>query len=112
MYQCIDVVIAVAPLLGYYSQYNLMKETRSVGSFSIDVCAILIFANILRIGFWFAKGFANNLLIQSFLVIAFQLLILDLCVKLGYKRKEDLDKEGLWRWNTFKPFSTSILTQL
>ena len=79
--------MAVAPLIGYYSQYSLMKETRSVGTFSIDVCAILIFANILRIAFWFSKGFANNLLVQSFLVIGFQILILDLCVKLGYKKQ-------------------------
>ncbi len=81
------IVIAFAPLIGYYSQYSLMKETRSVGTFSIDVCAILIFSNILRIGFWFSKGFANNLLIQSFFVIGFQFLILDLCVRLGYKKK-------------------------
>jgi len=40
------------PTSGYYFQYKLVKETESLGSFSIDVCAILIFSNLLRILFW------------------------------------------------------------
>lgn len=70
------------------------------------MCGILILANILRIGFWFAKGFATNLLVQSFIIIIFQLVILHLCVRLGYKKKEDIHMQGLWRWNTFPPFRT------
>lgn len=39
--------------MGYFSQINLIKREKSVGNFSLDVCAILLFANILRICFWF-----------------------------------------------------------
>lgn len=81
------IVITVAPLIGYYSQYSLMLENKTVGTFSIDICLILITANVLRIFFWFASGFANNLLLQSFLILGMQFLLLDLCVKLGYKSK-------------------------
>lgn len=64
------LVITVAPLIGLYSQYSLIKERRHIGSFSIDIIGIVLISNILRIMFWFSKGFANNLLIQSFVVIA------------------------------------------
>jgi hypothetical protein len=63
-------VIAVMPIVGLYSQYALIKERKHIGSFSIDTCGILIVANVLRIMFWFSKGFANNLLVQSFVVLA------------------------------------------
>lgn len=63
------VVVTVVPLIGYCSQYRLIRANAAVGSFSIDVCAILLIANILRIVFWFTNGFALNLLIQSFLII-------------------------------------------
>ena len=106
----ISIVMTVAPLFGYYSQYALIKDNRSVGSFSIDLCAILILANILRIGFWFSKGFANNLLVQSFLIITIQLFILELCVRIGYKKKEEIHIERFWRWNTLKPFRTFSFT--
>lgn len=105
-------MITVMPLLSYYSQYSLMKETKSVGSFSIDICAILIVANILRVCFWFSTGFADNLLIQSFLVIGIQFLMIDTCIKLGYKKESDAEQSGFWRWNTITPFCKPALTQL
>ena len=40
------------PTSGYYFQYDLVKKNKSLGTFSIDVCAILIFSNVLRIFFW------------------------------------------------------------
>lgn len=51
----LDAGMAVGPVLGYVSQYNLIKKNESVGNFSTIVCAILIFSNILRIYFWFGK---------------------------------------------------------
>lgn len=69
------LVVTVTPLIGYLSQYRLIIFNQSVGSFSIDVCAILLIANILRIVFWFTNGFAINLLFQSFLIIFIQVLI-------------------------------------
>lgn len=48
----LPVCIVFGPLLGFISQYNMIKTRKSIGSFSIYVCAILIFANVLRIFFW------------------------------------------------------------
>jgi hypothetical protein len=66
----LNLVISVTPIIGLYSQYALINERKHIGSFSIDTCGILILANILRIMFWFSKGFAINLLIQSFVILA------------------------------------------
>ena len=75
MYPLSDLVVTVTPLIGYLSQLRLIRANNCVGSFSIDVCAILLIANILRIVFWFTNGFAINLLVQSFLIIAIQVHI-------------------------------------
>jgi hypothetical protein len=61
-----------APVLAYVPQYQLIRQTKSLGSFSIDICAILLIGNILRIYFWFAEGFGVPLLIQSVLMIIAQ----------------------------------------
>lgn len=95
-------MITVAPLIAYYSQYSLIRETNSTGSFSIDMCGILIIANIMKIFFWFITGFATNLLFQSFLVIGMQFLLIDICIKVGFRKKEEEDDDGIagfWRWN-------------
>ena len=68
----LDIGVAIAPILGYYSQLNLIKESKSVGSFSIDVCAILMISGILRIFFWFTTGYAINLLFQAVFIIIIQ----------------------------------------
>lgn len=67
-----DIIVAVAPISGYYSQLNLIKQQKSLGTFSIDVCAILMISGILRIFFWFAEGYAINLLFQAIFIIAIQ----------------------------------------
>lgn len=58
------------PVYAYYSQLQLIRQEKSIGSFSIYVCAILLIANILRIYFWLTIGFALNLLFQSIFLIA------------------------------------------
>ena len=68
------------------------------------MCGILIVANILRIFFWITTGFANNLLLQSFFVLGIQVALLDLCIKLGYKKKDDVERQGFWRWNHLNQF--------
>jgi solute carrier family 66, member 2 len=72
----VDIAIAIGPIFGYIAQLKLLKQTKALGSFSIDVCAILIFSNILRMYFWFTTGYAFNLFIQSILVIIIQLILL------------------------------------
>lgn len=58
------------PTYAYYSQMMLIRQEKSLGSFSIYVCAILLISNILRIFFWLTIGYAVNLLFQSICIIA------------------------------------------
>lgn len=60
------------PVYAYWSQLKLIREQKSIGSFSIYVCAILLISNILRVFFWLTKGFALNLLFQSIFIIIIQ----------------------------------------
>lgn len=63
------------PVYAYYSQLQLIRQEKSIGSFSIYVCAILLIANILRIYFWLTIGFALNLLFQSIFLIAIMVVV-------------------------------------
>jgi solute carrier family 66, member 2 len=71
-----NVVIAVMPVYSYYAQLDLIRKEKSIGSFSIYVCAILLIANILRIFFWLTVGFAANLLFQSIFIIGIMVRLL------------------------------------
>lgn len=87
----LDIGVTVGPLIGYISQLKLIKKTNSLGSFSIDVCAILLISNILRLYFWFTTGYAFNLFIQSILLIIIQLMLLQECVKVQNLEKSMFD---------------------
>lgn len=67
-------------------------------------------ANIMRIFFWFSSGYAFNLFIQSFLVIGIQFMLLDACVKIGYKKAND-KASGFWRWDKLNNFGIFGLIQ-
>ena len=106
-----------APVLGYIPQYNMIRESKQLGSFSVDVCAILLISNIIRIFFWFAHGYALALFLQSILMIIAQLLVLRVCVQAINHSKEDIDADikdivtmeaaegfslfDFWRWSSY-----------
>ncbi len=64
--------MAICPVLGYVSQYRLIRRSKSVGTFSIDICGILLFANILRLNFYIFKKYQTALVFQSLFMIAMQ----------------------------------------
>lgn len=72
------------PVIGYVSQYRLIRRTKTVGNFSTDVCAILLTSNILRIFYWYADKFSVALLLQAILMIIAQILLLKLCIDTNY----------------------------
>ena len=65
-----SVGMAVGPPLVYLDQYISIVRRRDSTGFSLDVCGVLIVANILRIFFWFGKRFEVALLVQSILCVA------------------------------------------
>ena len=75
-----DIAMAILPPLATVPQLMILREKKSIGSFSIFVPAILLIANIMRIFFWISVGFAFNLLIQSILMIIMQVLIISILV--------------------------------
>jgi hypothetical protein len=64
--------MAICPIIGYVFQYRLIKLTKAVGSFSIDICGILLFANILRLNFRIFKWYQTALVFQSLFMITMQ----------------------------------------
>jgi hypothetical protein len=48
----VNLLIIVGPVLAYLKQYALIRDTKKMGSFSYDVCGILLFGQALRIIFW------------------------------------------------------------
>lgn len=64
--------MAIGPIVGYVFQYRLIKLTRAVGSFSIDICGILLFANILRLNFYLFHRYQTALVFQSLLMVTMQ----------------------------------------
>ena len=67
--------IAVGPVIGYFYQYYLIRKTKTVGTFSINLCGVLLFCNILRLGFWFFSRYDTALVVQSLLMITAQVWI-------------------------------------
>lgn len=49
----LDLAMIFGPSLAYIKQYLIIKRDGKVGSFSFDVCGILLFGQALRIFFWY-----------------------------------------------------------
>jgi hypothetical protein len=78
-----DVLVVVGPVVGYVAQYRDLARSRDPRGFSTTVSLILIVANVLRVFFWHGERFEIPLLFQSFLMIAAQLALVSLCVRLA-----------------------------
>ncbi|KAL0480428.1 PQ-loop repeat-containing protein [Acrasis kona] len=102
----IDVLMVFAPNIGYVDQYRKIAKARDSSGFSKMVSLVLLLANILRIYFWMGKRFETPLLLQSVLMIAVQLVMLEICVRYGKNAKKastitDLDVSQFWNWSDF-----------
>lgn len=120
-----DVGMAVGPVIGYLYQYRLIFINQTTGTFSIDICGILLFANILRLNFYLFQPYSTALLFQSFNMITthvtiplIQLLLLKLCAQLPPKTVQaDMTathpnylerEESFWRWKNFRSYCTPL----
>ncbi|KAI8096241.1 uncharacterized protein BX664DRAFT_290996 [Halteromyces radiatus] len=119
------------PVIGYIDQYRLINQTKTSTGFHPKTCAILLFANILRIFFWFGKRFDTTLLIQSIVMIVSQLILLELVIRYRptptLMSDDDDDDESLsieadhpwqrawqqrhsfWNWPTFLDYLNFLL---
>ncbi|KAF7726809.1 PQ-loop repeat-containing protein 1 [Apophysomyces ossiformis] len=88
----LSAAMVFAPVVGYIDQYFIIRRTQSSAGFNPKTCAILLFANILRIYFWLGKRFDTTLLIQSIAMIVAQLILLHTVVRF---RLEDVPGNGV-----------------
>lgn len=108
-----DLLMIFAPSSGYIIQGLTFKQTHSSEGFSPYMCLILLFANILRIFFWYGKHFTITLLYQSCVVILSQFYLIHMYLKYSNKHSQsrisinksifNLDavftKEIFWKWD-------------
>lgn len=100
----------------YIPQYRDIKKTDNADGFSTYVCLVLTVANILRIMFWFGRHFETPLLLQSFIMIATMMVMLQLCIKVKFANKDghthvtkhtflELDPKYFWKWTRFVDYA-------
>ena len=78
---CVDLAMIFCPSIGYISQGNKFLKTKSSEGFQTKICAILIFANSLRLFFWLGRDFTVVLLFQALVVIISQFYIIHCYLK-------------------------------
>ncbi len=64
--------MVIGPVVGYIYQYWLIRSKQTLGTFSIDVCGILLFANIMRLNFYIFQQYKTALFFQSVLMVVVQ----------------------------------------
>lgn len=87
--------MATAPITGYIMQYRLILLNKSVGAFSIDICLVLLFANIMRLNFYIFRQYETALVFQSLFMIAAQILLLKICTLYQEKPQKQASEMGL-----------------
>ncbi|XP_072013362.1 solute carrier family 66 member 2-like isoform X2 [Amphiura filiformis] len=96
-------------IVPYIPQYLEIKRTDNADGFSTYVCLALLVANTLRILFWFGHPFELPLLLQSIIMIATMMAMLQLCTRVNIlhdistkkKRFVDFDRKHFWQWSHF-----------
>lgn len=88
LYTLMDLVSFIASgfmvfggVVPYIPQYQMINRSRNAAGFSTLVCLSLLVANVLRILFWFGHPFEFPLLMQSIIMIACMIIMLELCVR-------------------------------
>lgn len=117
----IPIVLVVGPVIGYIPQYREIQATRNFRAFSPLVSLILLVSNILRIFFWVEKRFEIALLLQSVVMIAAQLLLLELIVRLRrhsnrvayIPTRESYSFFGIkfgqfWQWDDYRKYVLAL----
>jgi hypothetical protein len=87
IYQFVSVV---TPALNYVPQYLLMHREQITGTFARQICFILICSSTLRISFWFKKRYEVCLLLQSFVVLLLQIMLLYKFIQIRLKNQAEL----------------------
>eukprot|EP00760_Papus_ankaliazontas_P033990 PhM_4_TR682/c0_g1_i2/m.41117 len=74
--QIFDLAFIVLPTAGYWSQLFAIRSSRSAEGFSVQISLIILTALLLRVAFWFVKGFSTVLLYQALVMIVMQVVLI------------------------------------
>lgn len=108
-----NVFCVIGPVLQYYPTLG------DIFSISPFIILILLASNIVRVGFWFARPFETPLLLQSFVMIATQTVLLNeltrqykLQVKNNGRTRCSIWHDDLiqhfWQWTDLHSYQTVI----
>ncbi|KAL6626095.1 hypothetical protein U3516DRAFT_582683 [Neocallimastix sp. 'constans'] len=99
----VDVGMVFGPIIGYIDQYYTVKKTHSSQGFSLAICGILLFSNIIRIFFWTLEHFNYALLFQAIVMSLMQIILLNICLK--YSNNNEFDESHFYSFNLFYVFN-------
>lgn len=77
----VNFIISFTPLLSYGSTVLSIRKKQSSQGFSIDICATMLIASILRIFYYFNDPFEATLLRQCFVMVFIQTILLKVALK-------------------------------
>lgn len=99
----VDVGMVFGPIIGYVDQYYTVKKTNSSQGFSLAICGILLFSNIIRIFFWTLSHFNYALLFQAIVMSLMQIVLLNICLKVS-NQNEFFGENQFFSYNLFYAF--------
>lgn len=77
---CAPLFLIMSPILSYSDQALSMHRNKSSAGFSLDIPLIMLVASFFRIFYYPGARFDSALLIQSFLMVIMQLLLLKIAL--------------------------------
>ncbi|OAA51976.1 PQ loop repeat protein [Metarhizium rileyi] len=115
--------IIMSPVISYGDQILAMQRNKSSDGFSLDIPLIMLVASFFRIFYWPGSRFDASLLVQSFLMVAVQLILLKIALEhkplpatkggegsipfSGLKRNGPFEIRrpyNFWQWRSHKPY--------
>ncbi|KAL2023949.1 hypothetical protein VTK56DRAFT_726 [Thermocarpiscus australiensis] len=118
------VFLILSPVLSYSDQAYSMYRTRSSAGFSLDIPLIMLVASLLRIFYYPGARFDTALLIQSFVMVGIQVILLKIALdhrpapysKGGdaatpFARVHETQRPfNFWQWRSPKPYWQFLLS--
>jgi len=119
--------IIISPITSYADQTYAIHRTKSSAGFSLDIPLIMLVASLLRIFYYPGAQFDVSLLIQSFIMITIQTVLLkvaldhrpgpsskggELAVPFAGSREGELGIQrpyNFWQWRSPKPYWQFLL---
>ncbi|TVY40121.1 PQ-loop repeat-containing protein [Lachnellula subtilissima] len=119
--------IIISPITSYADQTYAIHRAKSSAGFSLDIPLIMLVASILRVFYYPGAKFDTSLLIQSFIMIAIQLVLLkvaldhrpgpsskggDAATPFAGSREGELGVSrpyNFWQWRSPKPYWQFLL---